>query len=163
MTLVIFYGLFALAAFLATHGDHDLGLIGIFLAGGFLASNALFLFAPVTARPAPYTLIETLVALAAYCAFEVRGHRALIAIVILNIVSICANVAFSLVFPPDQRQVLAFETTTNLTFAAECVLATWVGIAYGRGRLAGWLGRRWRSAEPDASQEAQGSLTRGVQ
>lgn len=146
----VFYGLLALAALLATRYDGELRLIGVWLVIGWAISNLLDWYAPPTLRPGPYTLIEMMVALAAYCAWGVHGYRALVLIVIVNIASICANVAFALNFPPSPQQIYLFAVTTNATFALECVLAAGVGIAHGRrtGHFLHWPRLRRAVAQP---------------
>src|SRR5687768_3754140 len=97
MILIVFYGALAALAVWATWKDEDLRWIGWMLAGGFVLSNILYFTAPVTARPGPYTLIEILVALAAYCAWGATGYRVLVALVAVNLASVGLNVAFAAV------------------------------------------------------------------
>lgn len=157
--LAIIYGALAITAFWATWRDEDLRWIGVWLVGGWALSNMVAELAPVTYRPGPYTLIEMMVATAAYCAWGIhRKHRyawALVAIVIFNTASIALNIAFAWSFPPEWRQIHVFEVGTNLCFAAECLLATGVGVAdgYRTGRFH-WRPLFRRSiAQPDAARQ----------
>lgn len=159
MTLtLVFYGVLAALALWATRQDEDLCWIGRWLAAGYVLSNILYFAAPVTARPGPYTLIEIMVAVATYCAWEVTGYRLLIVLVAFNLASIGVNISFAAVGEePSKYQVYLFVAGTNLCFAAECLLALSVGIAHGysTGRFRRRLPLRWRTPQQNAAREGE--------
>jgi hypothetical protein len=116
------------------------------LAAGFVVSNLLYSHhVPPTDRLGPYTLIEIVVAIGATGALFKQGSWALVAIIFLNLISISANIALALNIPPNVQQIYAWNVTTNLCFAGECALATWVGLSngYRSGRFDRWLPARW--------------------
>lgn len=133
MTHYIFmiYGAQAVVALWSCGRNTDLRWIGLWLMLGWLFSNVLQWALPAAAKPGPYTFLEIMVALAAYLAWEAHHDRRLLAILCVNIISISANIALALNNPPDQQQIYAHALTTNLCFAAECLLVTWVGVADG--------------------------------
>lgn len=156
MLLAASYGLLALLAMWATARDFDLFWVGFWLLAGWLCSNLIFFLAPIEARAGPYTLIEMMVALAAYCGFVEHRSKWLIGILGLNAVSIAINVAFAAVSDPDHRQINLYEVTTNMCFAAQCLLAISVGVGHGRrtGRFTRWpLVRRHPVEQGAARQE----------
>lgn len=155
MLLFMLYGSLAALALWATWRDHDLYWIGVWLAVGWAVSNMLFATLPPQARPGPYTVIEVLVALSAYFAWAEHRHRALVVLVGVNVLSIMANVAFASTISPVPRQIWLYEVTTNMCFAAECLLAAGVGIAHGRraGRFDSWVGAGRRALEPHVARQ----------
>lgn len=159
MFLPLFYGLLAALAMWATWHDEDLRWIGLWLVFGWLLSNLLFFSVPVIHRPGPYTFIEMMVALSAYCAWGVHAGRryskALVAIVVTNLVSIGFNIGFASSFPPVYRQIHLFEIGTNICFGIECVLAFGSGIAdgYRIGRFYRWPHFRSSIAQRNARKE----------
>lgn len=147
MILLIFFGALALLAGWTTVHDEDLRWIGFWLLIGYALSNFLHANLPVTSMPGPYSVIEVLVLLFASIAWD--SHRRCWPLLVLagvNILSICANIAFASLFPPSHRQIFLFELTTNLCFVAECLLATGVGVynGLGDGRFAWLSGLRGR-------------------
>lgn len=153
----VLYGLLALAALVVMRHDSELRWIGAWLVIGWAVSNLIAWYAPVTFRPGPYTMIEMMVALAAYLSWGEHRYRALLLIVVVNAASICANFAFAYNFPPSPQQIWLFEATTNTTFALECALAIGVGVAHGRraGHFVRWPRLRWRAAQPDVARKAR--------
>jgi hypothetical protein len=149
----LIYGALAVLALWACGRDRDLQGIGACLVFGWAFSNLLDWSFPATAKPGPYTFIEILVALFAYLAWENRQERRILLVMCVNIVSICANIALALNNPPDRQQIYAHALTTNLCFAAECLLVTWAGIVDGLriGRFHRWPFHRRLSAEPRAT------------
>lgn len=126
------YGAFAAAAFAATFRDGDLFWVGFWLVSSFATSNFLWLLSvPAADRPGVYTMLEVIVAVASYCAWGNHPCPALKVLVAVNALSICANIAFAAIISPTWRQVHAWEVTTNLCFAIECMLAIGVGL-HGR-------------------------------
>lgn len=125
------YGSLAALALWATWRDFYLRPLGLVLAAGFLLSNSLY-FASITAveRAGPYSGIEVLVAAAAFYALAVRS-RWLILVLAFNLLSIASNIGIAVNNSPDQQQIFAWIVTTNICFAAECVVTTGVGIAHG--------------------------------
>lgn len=156
---VTFYGSLAGLACWATWRDFDLRWIGMWLVAGFVISNALFFLAPLSWRPPVYSVVEFMVLLSASIALA-EGKRPKLALVLLGgvtVVSIASNVAFAFENGYTLRQINRWEVTTNLCFAAECLLATWAGIAdgYRTGRFAR-LPRPWRrGVAPDAARETE--------
>jgi hypothetical protein len=129
---MIFYGVLALIAFLATLRDPDLLWIGAWLLGGWAISNYLHATMPVTELVGPYSMIEFMVLYATSIAWGThRRYWPLLIIGALNLVSIAVNIGFSRNFPPTGRQIYLWELTTNLCFAGQCLLATGVGIFDG--------------------------------
>lgn len=160
MTVVLplaFYGSLALLALWATWRDFDLRWIGAWLVAGYVLSNALFFTVAVAHRVGPYSFIEVMVAVTAMSAWTEHRYRALIGIVVFNLASIGANIAFAVHFPPSQRQIFLWEVTTNICFAAECLIATGVGIAHGyrTGRFSRRLRDSGIDAQPDAAREGK--------
>lgn len=156
MLMALGYGVLACVAMWATWRNFELFWVGFWLVFGWAASNLLFAYAPVEARPGPYTVIEMMVALAAFCAFAEHRYKALIGVVMFNVASIAINVAFATLSDPDQRQIYLYEVTTNLCWAGQCLLAAGVGVAHGRrtGRFPHWPLVRRDAAQPDAAREA---------
>lgn len=143
--LLAFYGAFAVSAFCATFRDPDLVWVGGWLVGSYLISNLLWIaqhygFATNSDKPGIYTMLEVLIAVATYCAWGRYRCLALVALVGVNALSICANIAFASIMMPNPRQVFAWELTTNICFALECILATVSGVTHGSraGRFAHW-------------------------
>lgn len=152
-----FYGALTAMALWATLKDFDLLLVGITLAFCFLVTNGLGLAAPIEDQPGPYSAIQILISAAALHAWGVHRSRQFIALVTISIASVCANIAFLLNFPPDQRQIFLWEVTTNMIFAGECLLATWVGIAHGyrTGRFGSSPRGDRGMAQPNAARKAR--------
>lgn len=162
MALLILYGLLACGALWATWRDADLRQLGIAIALNFVASNAVWLSVPPAQRPGPYTVLEMLVMIAAFMAFDLRAARhgrrslALIAVIAAALLSACANVALALAGShPSWAQVHSHELVTNACFAAECLLCSGVGIADGvrTGRFADRRAPRRRAAQPLARRD----------
>lgn len=129
---LVLYGSMAALAIWATYWDEDLRWVGFWLGTGCIVSNIFYFSAPLTARPGPYTLIEIMVALAAYCAWASREYRALIAVVAINLLSIMFNIWFAAIGAhPNKYQGEVFVVGTNLCFAAECFLTLGIGVAHG--------------------------------
>lgn len=130
--LVPVYAAFATGAVWATWADDDLRWVGVWLLTSFAASNWLHAEMHVSSLPGPYAMIEVMILLAAAVAWD--SHRRYWGLVLLggiNILSICASIAFAAEKPILPRHVFVFELTTNLAFAAECLLAIGAGIADG--------------------------------
>lgn len=156
--LLLFYGSLALIALWATWRDYDLRVLGICLLLGFVVSNLLFFNAAPTDRPAPYSLIEFLVAVAAFLAWFEHRNWTLVALVGVNVISITANIAYAFQGDdPHWRQTHLFEIVTNLCFAAECLLATAAGVSHGyrTGRFVGRARLRGGVVPADAAREGQ--------
>lgn len=157
---LVFYGTLAVLALWATWRDEDLRWIGWMLAVGYGLSNILFFMVPVAAWPGPYTMIEILVALFAYCAWGATGYRALIVLVVFNLVSVGINVNFAAAgFEPSQYETMVFVVGTNICFAAECLLTLGVGIAHGyrTGRFHRRFHLRRHAPQPNAAREGEAS------
>lgn len=155
---LVFYGTLAVLAVWATWTDEDLRWTGLWLAAGFVLSNILYFAAPVTARPGPYTLIEILIAIAAYCAWGVTGYKLLIVLVAFNLISIGINVGFAATGEePTRYQIYVFVVGTNICFVIECLLALSVGIAHGyrTGRFHRRLPLRWRAPQQNVAREGE--------
>lgn len=152
---LLFYGSLALFAMWATWRDFHLRWVGAWLVAGFVLSNALFFTVPIEHRVGPYSFIEVMVAVTTMSAWTEHRYRALIALVAFNLASIGANIAFAVYFPPSRQQIFLWEVTTNICFAAECLIAAGVGIAHGyrTGRFSRRLFPRRRDAQPDAVRE----------
>lgn len=156
MFLLLLYGSLAVLAVWATWRDYDLMTVALCLLFGFVVSNYLFFTAPPTDRPGPFSLIEMLVAVAAFLAWREHRYRALLVLVGFNIVSIIANIAYAWQGPnPEWRQTHLFEVVTNLCFAAECLLVTWAGVQHGyrTGRFRRRLDLRRGTVPADAARE----------
>lgn len=129
---LIFYGSLAALAFWMTCRDPDLLWVGGWLLLGWMISNVLHAYCNVSSLPGPYSLIEFMILFATSIAWD--SHRScwpLLLIGAVNIISICANIAFAAFYPPDPRQVFAWEMTTNVCFVIECLLAGGVGFYDG--------------------------------
>lgn len=154
---LIFYGCLAALAFWATWRDRDLIWLGFWLVFGYLISNALFFLAPLDWRPGVYSVIEVMVFFAASMAWYVeKRHRwQLLILCWANILSIAATVAFAATITPNPRQIFLWELTTNICFAVECLLATWVGVAdgYRTGRFVRLPRSDGRAVAPDAARK----------
>ncbi len=154
-----FYGALTALAVWATWKDEDLRWIGWMLAAGFFVSNILFFTAPVMAWPGPYTTIETLVALATYCAWRLLGYRLLIVLVAFNLTSLGITVNFAAAgLDPSRYEIMVFVVGTNICFTVECLLTLGVGIAHGyrTGRFHRGLSLRWRASQSNAAREGEG-------
>lgn len=130
--LVPVFAAFAAGAVWSTWADDDLRWIGIWLATSYGAANWMHGNMHPTNLPGPYAMIEVMILLAAGVAWD--SHRQYWWLVLLggiNILSICACIAFASQFPILPRHIFIFELTTNLAFAAECLLAIGAGIADG--------------------------------
>lgn len=154
---LIFYGSLAALALWATWRDRELVWIGFWLVGGFLISNVLFFLATLEWRPGPYSVIEVMVFFAAMMAWaeERRLRWPLLILCGVNVLSIAATVAFAATIAPNRSQIFLWELTTNICFAVECLLATWVGVAdgYRTGRFARVPRSDGRVVAPDAARE----------
>lgn len=150
-----FYGGLAGMAVWATWHDFDLKPVGIALAFCYIVTNLIGLTVPVPSQPGPYSAIQILIAAMAVHAWGEHRSRRLIALVCVSLASVGANIAFVLNFPPDQRQIFLWELTTNMCFAGECLLASWLGIAHGYriGRFAHRVRLDRGLAQPDAARE----------
>jgi len=156
--LLLLYGGLAFMAVLATIRDEDLRWIGLWLLAGFALSNFLHARVNVTDLPGPYSLIEFMVLVAVGVAWDNhRKYWALLVLAGINILSICINIGFGTTFPPSKQQIYLFELTTNICFAAECLLAIGVGLADGlrNGRFAP-LSRFWERAVAPHVARAKG-------
>lgn len=140
MILFFIYASLAVLALWATCRDYYLRWLGLWLVGGWLLSNALFFgHVPPSDRVGPYTAIEIMVAVAATWAMPERSYW-LIAILCFNLVSIAANIALAINFPPEWRQIYWWDVTTNMCFVGECLFAFGIGVAHG---FRTGLFRRW--------------------
>lgn len=152
-----FYGSLAGLALWATWHDFDLLAVGVALAFCFVISNIIGLTVAVANQPGPYSAIQILIAAMAVQAWGEHRSRKLIALVCVSLASVGANIAFVLNFPPDQRQIFLWELTTNMCFAGECLLASWMGIAHGYrvGRFSARVLPDRGVAQPDAAREIE--------
>jgi hypothetical protein len=159
-----FYGALACLAVWSTwsrlapwRGRDDLWTIGAVLMLGFAASNILKATIPIMDQAGPFSFIEVIIAVTAFYVWSLQRSRLLIALVGLNLASIGANIAFALNFPPTGQQIFLWEVTTNVCFAGECLLASWLGIAHGyrTGRFVRRVRLGGRAAQPDAAREGQ--------
>ena len=153
--VMLFYGCLAALALWATWRDFDLRWVGIWLVAGYIITNIMFFTVKVETMVGPYTFIEVMVAIAAMSAWIEHRYNALVLLVAINLVSIGANVAFAANFPPDERQIFLWELTTNICFAAECLIAAGVGVHHGycTGRFTRRLRPGSGDAQPDAARE----------
>lgn len=130
--LVPVYATFTAGALWATWPDDDLRWVGVWLLVSFAAANWMHANMAVTDLAGPYSLIEFMILLAAGVAWD--NHRRYWGLVLLggiNLLSICVCIAFATEKPATPRHIFVFELTTNLCFAAECLLAMVAGIADG--------------------------------
>lgn len=131
MIELLAWGALVLVTIWATSCDRDLAWIGGALALGWLVSNALVMWAPLSWQVAGYTGIEVIVAASVIMALAWHGLWQLKLILVLNMLSIAANLTFALYFSEQQQQVLLWKWTTNLIFAGECLLAIGAGVSHG--------------------------------
>jgi peptidoglycan/LPS O-acetylase OafA/YrhL len=153
--LFLFYGALAVIALLSTLRDTDLIWVGLFLVGGWAVSNVLDWHTPITWQPGPYAVIELLIIYVASLAyFADRRRWPLLLLGGAAIVSIISTAAFSAQYQPAPGSVYVWKLTTNLCFAAECLFATWVGIAdgYRTGRFVRLPRRSGGDMAPDAAR-----------
>lgn len=156
---LIFYGTLASLALWATWKDEDLRWIGGWLVAGFCLSNVLFFTVPIVTWPGPYTMIEMLVALTAYCAWATLGYRLLILLVTFNLISLGVTINFATAgFNPSRYEIMVFVIGTNICFTVECFITLSVGIAHGyrTGRFRRWLPFRWSTSKPNVTREGKG-------
>lgn len=132
LPLVVYGGLAAAAAGTTWH-DSCLRWVGFWLLVTFLTSNALWYFGVVPQdRTGVYTCLQVMLSVATVCAWDVYQRRILVPLVGLAALSVCSNIAFAAIVSPVWRQIHTWEVTTNLCFAAECLLAIWGGVSHGR-------------------------------
>lgn len=159
--LTVFYASLAALAAWTTWRDEDLRWLGGALILSFVVSNFVFWLEQFdlidrSVRPGIYSILEVLVATAAYCSWcPAPVRRCLIGVVVAAVVSICANVGYASILEPTWRQISTWEWITNLCFAAECLLATVVGIHHGlrAGRFHIRALDRWLPAASHAHRE----------
>ena len=129
---ILLYGGLAFLALWATWRDRCLFWVAFWIGVSFIVSNMLWAISvPATDRPGIYTMLEVLISVATLCAWERKQHRILVALVSVSALSVCANIVFASIVDPTWRHIHVWEWTTNLCFAAECLLASWGGISYG--------------------------------
>ena len=153
---MLFYGGLAAIALWATWRDFDLRWVGLWLVAGYVITNVMYFTVTVETMVGPYTFIEVMVAIAAMSAWTEHRYSALVLLVAINLASIGANVAFAANFPPNVRQIFLWELTTNICFAAECLIAAGVGVSHGyrTGRFTRRLRPGGNHAQPDAARES---------
>jgi hypothetical protein len=138
---LLLYGGMASLALWATWRDRCLFWVAFWIGVSFVVSNSLWWAGvPASDRPGIYTMLEVLISVAAVCAWERKQRYVLVAVVCAAALSVCANIAFASISVPTLRHIHAWEWTTNLCFAAECLLTSWGGISYGyeSGRFVRW-------------------------
>ncbi len=176
LAVTAFYGTLCAIALWACWRNGDFFWIAFWLIVNCVATNAIQygLVLPIedsaarlaavgSLKPGPFTFVEAMTAVAALCAWMDQQNdsrwisRGLVALVGCNLLSICFNVALAAHFLPNERQVFIYEATTNLIFAAECLLAFSIGIADGvrTGRFSRWRRFRGRRAERHAAGTAE--------
>lgn len=159
LPLIPVYATFAALALWGTWADDDLRWVGLFLVVSFLTSNWMHAQMAVTSLPGPYSMLEVMVLLATAIAWGIhRNYWSLVLLAGINVFSICCCVAFAAYFPTGPRQIFLFELTTNLCFAAECLLAAGTGIVHGyrthRFTRLPWRSGRNLAANANRSTEA---------
>lgn len=144
MTLFLIYGSLAALALWATWHEDDLRWVGIALMLSFTVSNVVWYVGTPADRPGIYTMLEIFVAVMAFTAWGMTRHSALIGLVILNALSIVANIAFAMKLHPIREQINTYEQITNAIYVLECLVATGVGLRHGTGigRFNHWTWRR---------------------
>lgn len=143
-----FYGSLAGAAVYATWHDEELRWIGLALVLSFLLSNLVWANGTQQDRAGVYTMTEIVVLAAAGQAWRKEGRWALVALVAVCVLSICANIAYASV-PPSDRTGDLHKTITNATFFLECLLVAGLGVADGirSGRFRHWSADSGRNPE----------------
>jgi hypothetical protein len=150
-----FYCSLAAFALYACWRDPDLSWVGIWLALNTAISNLLYYgSARLEVKVGAYTLVEAMVALAAFCAWGAHRRWQLVAVVIFAGLSVASNAALASIISPTPRQVFLWASTTNACFAVECLLASWVGVSHGyrTGRFDWWSRLHWPPAQPDVAR-----------
>lgn len=130
--LVPIFAAFTTLAVWSTWVDDDLRWVGVWLLVSYGAANWMHAEMHVSGLPGPYAMIEVMILLATAVAWD--SHRRYWGLVVLgglNILSICVCIAFAAEKPIVPRHIFVFELTTNICFAAECLLAIGAGIADG--------------------------------
>lgn len=143
IALLFFGGLAFLSLWAAWH-DPDLRWIGFTLVANYAGSNLLWFFGSVASRPGAYTMFEIITAITAFIAWGMTKYRWLIALVLMNALTIVANIAFAMQLHPIREQINLHEQITNALFMLECLIASWVGYrdGVGVGRFNSWSLRR---------------------
>lgn len=147
MALVVLFGSLALVTLWACARDRGLIWVALWLLVncgvsniiqfGFVipASDPLAMVAAL--KPGPFTFLESMTAIAAFCAWADHRHfspwvaRLLFSICLCNALSIMLNIALAFFPHPLPAQVFLYELATNLLYVAECLLALSAGIADG--------------------------------
>lgn len=152
--LFAFYGTLAAFALWACWADRDLRWLAFTLAGSFTASNAVWFLGTTEMRPTVYSLCEVVILIFAFLAWRTTGYRALIALVVVSILSIGANIGFASITEPRLENINTYEVLTNICYAAECVIAFGTGIADGlrTNRFSAGASRWWRRSASHAAR-----------
>jgi len=144
MYLWLAFGALALAASVASWRDLDLRPVGIAVVASWIVSNAAHWYLSPLERPAAYTVAEAMVLSTAFLAHVCGAGRMTVAIVAVCTVSIGLNLYTTRFDTMTLSQINWWEISTNLCFAAECLLVITLGLyersrswlATGRGRAA---------------------------
>lgn len=135
-----FYAALALLAFFATKWDRRLFWIGSWLVLGFLISNGTWWalhrgwIAP-SDKAGIFSIVEIMVLTAVVGAWREHRAPALVAIALVNIASILANIGLASISNPVRHDLQLHETITNIFFAVECLLASFLGVQHGQRRV----------------------------
>lgn len=154
---LIFYASLAGFALWTCWPNHDLRCVGFALIGSYLASNAVWFLGEPHMRPMIFSLCEVVIMAMAFLAWRAASYRSMVQLVIVSLISIGANIVFASIISPEPRQIFSFEVTTNLCFAAECLIATGTGIHerrwldHIRARLRG----RWHHPQPNVARRGK--------
>ena len=117
-----FYAGLAVAACVASWRNVELRPVGVAVVVSLAASNAAHWWLPAMERPAAYTVAEATVLSMAFLAHVCGASRLLVAIVAVSIVSIGLNIRMTTIDAPTLEQIRGWEVSTNVCFAAECLL-----------------------------------------
>lgn len=154
---LIFYGVLVALAMWATAREENLRWIAAAIAASYAVSNMLWFLGTVPQRPGIYSMLEMFIIISAWLAYEIRRERALIFLVTVSALSICANIGLAAIEHPNNGQVRMHEILTNICFMIECLIVISLGVRDGVrtgrfGRLSRW--RRGHPA-PDVARRAE--------
>lgn len=153
--LGISFGCLAALSAWAVWRESEWRWIGAALVASYAASNVVKIFGDIDAVPAVYTGVEIIVALMAFAAMHTRYHRAALALMCVSFISIYCNILLAASHDKGGAVVNAHELRTNVLFAIECFITSFVG-ARQRGVFDRWLGVR-RDVDTDISLAKEAS------
>jgi hypothetical protein len=152
--LIALFAACAIGATYAARRDDDLRMVGGMLILNLLLSNLVVAMTrDPQARAGVFTMVEILVAVAAYLAYAMGApHRALIAVVSLCLISISSTVAYALIHAPSRETINLWHLVTNGCFVLNCLLVGVTGRrdAVGSDNFWSWARRDRRPAQPNA-------------